>query len=830
MTDCIKRIVETSKGFFSEKDARQLLDDLEKAALKRRRDGEDFSDALKAEVLERKIKAKEEGLIQKRNAAINLIKTKELDTKINSLLADGLTPKKAVQALLVGVQSNAANGRMSVDAKYKQLSSKFLGGMVNDLEKNSLLSLVTRRALTKEIAEEMWQLSLKEGRAAAVAKITGKSVTGSKEARQIAGIFLKYTDAVRLRQNRAGASIGKVEGFAGTQTHNRARLQKAGFDKWRNDIMPLLNKERTFGDADEEGFLKSAFDGLSSGVHLKAQGADDGKLFQFKGPANLARKISQRRVLHFKGSKEWLEYNDTFGNRDFFEGIMSMLDRGSRNISLMETFGTNPQAMFDKVKQGLLKKFRGDSKALKGLQTKVLDNMYREVDGTTMIADNPTLAQIGSGVRAVQSMAKLGGAVISSITDIPAKASELQFQGVGFLESYGNSLGDILKGRGSKERREISSLVGVGLDGIRGAIFSRFSATDDVPGTISKWQRTFFKLNGLQWWTDVHKIGTGLMMSNRLASMKVQKFTALDEDTQRLFNQFGITDNHWDAIRASTTKAADGNTYITPDAIADIPDDVLLPIARKITGKTKLSDNALIKVREDVEGRLQAYYVDRVDFATITPDARERAILSLGTQRGTGIGEAVRFVTQFKSFPITFISKAYGRALYGKGKADVPALMQLVLLTTLFGYGAMSAKDILKGREPRDPNKPATWTAAMLQGGGLGIMGDFFLGEFNRFGQDALTTAAGPTAGTINDLFKIYASLKAGDDPSSRAVRTMINNTPFANLFYLRPALNYLLLYQIQEALNPGSLRRMERRVQKQNNQKFLFRPSEAVR
>ena len=49
------------------------------------------------------------------------------------------------------------------------------------------------------------------------------------------------------------------------------------------------------------------------------------------------------------------------------------------------------------------------------------------------------------------------------------------------------------------------------------------------------------------------------------------------------------------------------------------------------------------------------------------------------------------------------------------------------------------------------------------------------------------------------------------------------------NLFYTRIALDYLFLYQIQEALSPGFLRRFERTVEKQNNQKFLVRPSAAV-
>jgi hypothetical protein len=39
--------------------------------------------------------------------------------------------------------------------------------------------------------------------------------------------------------------------------------------------------------------------------------------------------------------------------------------------------------------------------------------------------------------------------------------------------------------------------------------------------------------------------------------------------------------------------------------------------------------------------------------------------------------------------------------------------------------------------------------------------------------------------------------------------------------------MDYLFLHSVQEALNPGALRRMERRIEKENAQSFLLRPSQ---
>jgi hypothetical protein len=491
------------------------------------------------------------------------------------------------------------------------------------------------------------------------------------------------------------------------------------------------------------------------------------------------------------------------------EGVLQNIEHSSRNVAMLETLGTNPEAMFDKILKDTKSKYRGEPDKIKDLiNERSVRNFYDEVSGNNLIPESPSLAKVGSVLRALQSITKLGGAVISSLSDIPVKAAELQHQGFNVLDSYGITLGDIRLN--NSERKQLGALIGVGIDSMTGAIASRFSATDDLPGSLSKLQRLFFKMNGLTWWTDAHKLGAGLAMSHRLAQFKDLSFNGLDADTQRLFKNYDITEGDWEIIRKSASKELDNNHYITPDAIRDI---------EGITDKQK----------EVIEDKLRAYFIDRVDSAVITPGARENVYTNFGYARGTVAGEFFRTMMQFKSFPITFVSKVIGRGVYGKGKADIPALVQTAVMTTLMGYVAMSGKDLTKGRQPRPLDDPNTWKAAFLQGGGAGIMGDFLLGEYNRFGQDFTTTAMGPTFSTINDLAKIYSAARNGDDTAAKSLNFTINNMPFANLFYLRPALNYMFIYQMQEAVNPGYLRRMERRVEKENNQKFLLKPSSVV-
>jgi hypothetical protein len=169
------------------------------------------------------------------------------------------------------------------------------------------------------------------------------------------------------------------------------------------------------------------------------------------------------------------------------------------------------------------------------------------------------------------------------------------------------------------------------------------------------------------------------------------------------------------------------------------------------------------------------------------------------------------------------------------GKADIRGLAQLIAGTTVFGYGALVAKDILKLREARQftgdfENDSKLIMAAMAQGGGMGIYGDFLFGEFSRFGRSAVATAVGPTLGQLDDLGELWTRIRTGGDVGANAFRMVMNNTPFINLFYTRAALDYIILYELQEMINPGYLSRMEQRIMRENNQKFFIPPTSVVR
>lgn len=782
--------------------------------------------------------AQQTALIERRNALINLRRRSEIVSFVRNNFAD--RPDLGIESLLVGTNLARQGSRMSVAAEQKALGDAYIGGLIHDLEAKDLTAVLANGGSDVDIADALWKI----GNDLDTSKLNDQVV-------DIARIIQKYQETARIDANRAGASIGKIPGYIARQSHDSEKIGSAGFDKWAADILPRLDPKTFDGVVDETSFLRGVYNGLVTGNHLKS--ADAPKPNGFKGPANIAKKISQERVLHFKDGVAWHEYNQLFGTGNLREAVMRGLDLSGQNTAIMRRLGTNPESnlemAMDVIASDLDK--AGDTTASTNFKTAretVLKNRFAEVSGQTRIPGNAWAARISANVRAWQSLSKLGGALLSSFTDLPVAASEMRYQGKSFLGSLGEMTAGLVKGRGSQEQKEILSSFGVYADSMRGEIMRRFSADDSVGGKMSRGMSLFFKLNGLSWWTDANKASAGLMMAHNLAQNKGRAWVSMDASFRRTLELYDLDAGKWDLLRGMDTRMADGRDYMTTDGIADIRVE---KIGAYLEGQgRKVSDAAIREAREGLERSLRTYINDRVSYAVLEPDARTRSILNQGTRPGTVMGDLNRFLTQFKSFPAAYMQKTLGRELYGRGYAPTPlgegyrgsndliaalrngngeklGLAQLLLWTTAFGYLSMTAKDAVKLREPRPADDPKTWIAAMVQGGGFGIFGDYLFGEASRFGNRPLESAAGPTLSTAASVADLWNKIRSGDDAAASSFNLALNNTPFLNLFYTRIALNHLFLYSVQEAMNPGSLRRTEQRIQKENGQQFLIRPSQ---
>jgi len=772
-------------------------------------------------------------VIEKRNAALNLAARMKalsfVQGEFKGMEVEGF------KALIAGSEMKRRGARASAQAEINQFLGQWMGGIIAEMERAGLWRLFTSEAMARDTARALYMMADPD---ADMSRIP-------REAVQMAEIINKYQNDARSTQNRFGAWIRDLKGYIVRQTHDPFRVRKASFNEWRDFVLPRIDIDKTFisrGVTDIEAGLREMYSNFASGQHMKFD-PDEDTMAAFRGQGlSLARKASQSRTLYFKDGDAWYDYNDKFGSARFADAVLGGLERSARSAGLMKIFGTNPEAAIGRMLDEMENNLRGDPEARIKLHEsrKAIMDLMAHVDGTANIPANQMAARISAGVRTWQSMSKLGGAVISSITDIPVYAAEQRFQGRTMFSGIADAINGLLQGRGSQEQQEIMNSLGVFFDSMRNGVLRRFDGEQNMGGTMTKLQNQFFKWNGLTWWTETLRKSAALSLSANLAFHKDTRFVDLRPDLQNLFRLYNIDEGKWDLIRMASTKEADGRIYMIPEGIASLPREAL---ENYIVGVGRqVNDASVANLIQDIQGSMRSMFIDRAEHAVIEPDARTKAFLLRGTNPGTVWGEIARFFAQFKSFPVAILQKTIGREIYGRGydnlgdylkngKGDMLGMANMILWMSLFGYGAMAIKDLIKGRSPRDPLSPSTWAAAMLQGGAFGIYGDFLFGEMkNRHGGGFLATVAGPTFGTMDDLADLWGRLKSGDDAAAQTFRLVIANTPFMNLFYTRMALDYLILYRVQEWLNPGYLRRMERRIERENDQTFLIKPSEVIR
>ena len=836
LTQCEKTVNAAAGRNLSEDEMGRLVSDMENTVKRIRAENEGIS--LEAAAL----RAAEELSNAEKLANVIEARNKALNTRIAAqrlaFIRDSFPdrPDIGLSAILVGRNEARTGSRSSASAEQFQLRSKYLSGLNHDLEQAGVLKYLSSGSNDAEVADAMWRLG------------KGESTDGMmKESVKIAEIITKWQESARLDANKAGAWIRKMPGYIARQGHDMMKIRAAGFAAWRDAILPKLDKATFEGVADQDAFLRSVYDGLASGVHLASEKPDWMK--GFKGSQNVARRASQERVLHFLDGRSWYEYNREFGVGSVREAIYGGLEASARNTGLMRILGTNPENMVNYLADTISADLKGNEKALAAFndaRRSTIKNEMAEVTGQTNIPGSSALARFGSTTRAVDSMLKLGGAMISSFNDLASNALELRYQGKNFMSALIESIQGRLKRYSTEEQKDILSSLGVYADSMRDEILQRFSGDVTLPGKVARLQRQFFRLNGLNWWTDASRNTTATMTSHWLAGNAKSPHATLNPDLKRALDLHGIGEPEWNIYRTMDMKGSEGRTFMTPDGIDSVPDDV---IAKYVADKNvTVNERSIANARSELGDKLRGYILDRVMVAMTEPTARTRALMKQGTQPGTVQGELIRFIGQYKSFTASFMQQALGREVFGRGytpaplgqsrwgsvsnalfksgKGEMVGLAQVALWMTFFGYLSMQTKLMLKGQTPR-PADAKTFLAAAAQGGGLGIFGDFLFGEANRFGNGPITSLAGPVAGSADQLVTLFQKARSGDAKAGDFFRFTVDHTPFINLFWSRPILNYLFLNQLQESLSPGSLHRYEQNIRKNQGNDFLIPPSQ---
>ena len=643
---------------------------------------------------------------------------------------------------------------------------------------------------------------------------------------------------MRRMANALGMDIGELADYGVPHTHDAGQLISKGFDSWAEYVLPRLAWHRiedlstgrmfveTAGQKprleDVSAFLRARYDAIVTG------GWNTRDPSFSLGGRSLANQRGEHRTLHFDNGTAWMEYNREFGTSEPFSAMMGGLHSLARDVAMLRVLGPNPRMGLNfaiqvaKTHPNVLKSPKLASKVEKA-GTKAMV-MLSHHDGTANVPNDVFWARFASGVRSTLTGIQLGAAVLSSVTDVATIAAAAKTLGMSRANVLGRSV-KLIFSQGTRETAARAGYVAETLaDG--GATMARYMGKNFGTGLPERLASFTLRATGLSYLTDMHKIAFQMEFAGHLADMAAKTFAEIDPRIRMLFERRGITAADWDLMRDPSTrfypKAEAGGGNGGPSMNGP---DFMTP-NHWLETQTKVP-------RVEAEGlamRWQMALQEQVEFAIPTASLEMKANLRDTAAPGSIPGEILRSITTYKNYPLSLTLNQYRRFAdaenWGMNRWSY-AIFTFGLPMLLTGAIAVQNKELFWGRDPRPMDTPEFWLAALLQGGGIGIFGDFFSSAQSRTGGGFAETALGPTFQLADDIFKPLVgnsvAVMTGEKSffGRDAGNFVARYTPFfSSAFYARVAYARWLAEPFQTFLDPQA-EILRRRAMKKRFKEF---------
>lgn len=637
-----------------------------------------------------------------------------------------------------------------------------------------------------------------------VAELFGKD-SGNIAAREMADGWRQAAEMLRQRFNAAGGDIGKLYNWGLPQSHDWQRIRAAGYDAWKADILPRLDRakmiDRNTGAAFTDDALDTALE--ETWERIRTNGWSD-RTPGTVGKPSLANSRDDSRFLIFKSPEDWMGYQERFGSGSPYDAMMRHIDDMARDVAMMEILGPNPQATLNWAKgrieqSAALDKSPGSKAIEKARQAgKLADNLFDEITGKLTDPRSEKLALTFSSIRSLQTGAKLGGAFLSGVSDFAFGATTRVFNGLPVASMFRDYAKLMLPGDGDLQAFAIRRGLIAEEYASRTAGQSRYigeELTGEIPRRLAAGVLRLSLLSrhtqSLRWANGIETLAT----FTEQAGKSLDELRNLEPRLVASLERYGIDSAKWDALRSAPMEMDRGANWLTPSNSKD----------------------------RDAADKFMEMIHTEVDFAVPTADLRTRAMFNSAFERGTLLGEIGRSALLFKSFGVSVLLRQGHRIQQMAGAHRLRYAGGLIASTTIAGGLAIMLKDVAAGRDPRAADNPEFWGQAVLQGGGFGIFGDLVKSQENRLGGGFASAAFGPMAQTIDNFVMRPLSAKEGraDWSLAKAIKAEL---PGQSLWYTRLAFDRLIADQLQESIDPDyakAWRRMDKWADEQGTSYF---------
>jgi len=809
--------------------------------------GPEVTSILKQAALVAAEELRAEAALLERQANLQVLRLAGLNSTYRALINGGIKPIEAVEILIRRDYSGRANVR-SLEQQKQGHQDYFLSKLQPawDALGDDFAGFFQDRTKLRDLIREL----------------RGED-TGNAIARKGAEAFHQVAEEARQVFNANGGNVGRLEDWGMPQHHSQEMVAWAGRDAWlqtlpaaeRADarlrgtpppkdfarnywieyLSPMLDRTRyvddlggAMSDAEFRTFLEKAWDNIATdGVASQEPGA-------FTGIGKRANRHSEHRQIHFKDADSVIRYWETFGERSAIEILYGHVSTMARDIAFIESFGPNPNVSFRTLRDMAHQEAVVANPALKGTadkQVQRLETLWDYASGKTKPAANVRVAGIADGIAHLNVAGKLGGAALASFFgDKPMMEAVSHMNDLPMIQRWRNELA-LLSPTNAVERRLLQR-EGLMLDSVRSGL-NRFYQDLGKSTWSGKTANAVMRITGMQAINDLRKGAFALSLMDAIGSeiRSGKDFNALHDSDIRTLRNYGITEADWKIWKlADLEDMGRGNdSVLTASSIGRIKDADLQKAGLTLEDRR----NAIVTLLGAIN--------TESEFAIVTPGWGERATFYGGLQRGTFSGEITRSVLQFKAFPWAYLQRGMDAIANMEGPVPKAAMVAyLITSTTLAGAMLLQTREMLSGKDPRkmtDENWWKFWSTAFLQGGALGIYGDFLYSvNQTRYGSGPLEMMAGPSLGPLLELGIVQPLQEARKAIEGRethlAAKTLQDIkgfVPGSNIWYTKAALDHLVWQQVFEQLSPGYLNTIRRRMQKDYNQDWWWQPGDVA-
>jgi hypothetical protein len=641
--------------------------------------------------------------------------------------------------------------------------------------------------------------------------------TGDVAAREMAQGWAKASEFLRRQFNAAGGHIGKMERWGLPQHHSTLKVRQVAREEWLSFTLARLDTARMVDGASGQPFTETGLREALEDVYDTIATAGFSKITPSAAPAGtaLANRRADHRFLHFRSAEAWLEYQERFGEGDPFTAMMAHIDAMARDIGAMRALGPNPLATIRWLQQRLRKTAAEGAGPLErnNFTAGQLGTIYGHYIGSVNAP-----ARAFANTREMLVAIQLGAAALSAITDINFTRMAARFAGLN--EARAVMRGLALLNPANAEDRKLAVRLGLIAEEASQVAAAQMRYVGELSGGefTRRLADGVLRLSGLSPWTQAMRWGFGMEFMGALAERQGRALGALEQPLRDTLKRYGIDEAAWDAVRTTTPYEHEGAKFLRPEDVAARAD---------IEGADELATRLLSMVQSETE------------FAVPSVTLRGKAFIAGDVKPGTVAGELLRSGLMYKSFATTLVMTHVMRGVRQRSPASRAAYMaELVITSTLMGALALQLKSLAGGRDPAPMDSWKFWIAAMTQGGGLGIFGDFVFQDTNRFGGGFAETLAGPISGLATDVHRltvgnVRAAIEGGKmNLGADVTRFLKNYTPGGSIWYLKAAYERAVLDQLQLALDPDARqrqRRYEQTIKRERGQGFWWRPGRAL-